>query len=92
MTLGTEEKQTMQEQIQSRLQELQNELETGQAELQKVEMRRMHLRETLLRIEGAMYALGELLTEGGGPAHQNGGASAPRQEQPTAARADEADA
>jgi len=84
--------QEMQEQIQSRLQELQNELETGQAELQKVEMRRTHLRETMLRIEGAMYALGELLTEGEGHIHHNGGASAPRQEQPVASRAEEPDA
>ena len=92
MTLATEERQTMQEQIQARLEELQNEFEKGQAELQKVELRRTHLRETILRIEGAMHALGELLTQGGEPAHQNDGASAPRQEQPTAARVDEADA
>ncbi len=92
MTLATEERQITQQQIQFRLQELQNELETGQAELQKVEMHRTHLRETMLRIEGAMYALGELLTEGGGTAHQNDGASAPRQEQADAARAEEPDA
>jgi predicted nuclease with TOPRIM domain len=52
----------MREQIQARLEELKKELETGQAELQKVEMRQTYLRETVLRIDGAIQVLEELLT------------------------------
>ena len=51
----------MREQIQARLEELKKELETGQAELQKVEMQRTYLRETVLRIDGAVQVLEELL-------------------------------
>jgi predicted nuclease with TOPRIM domain len=51
----------MREQIQARLEELKKELETGQAELQKVEMQRTYLRETVLRIDGAIQVLEELL-------------------------------
>jgi hypothetical protein len=65
----------MQEQIQARLEELKQELEMGQAELQKVELQRTYLRETMLRIEGAMHALGELLAEEQQPAGQNGSVS-----------------
>jgi chaperonin cofactor prefoldin len=54
----------MREQIQARLEELKKELETGQAELQKVEMQRTYLQETMLRISGAIQALEELLTDG----------------------------
>jgi hypothetical protein len=42
----------MREEIQARLEALKKELETGQAELQKVEMQRTYLRETVLRIGG----------------------------------------
>jgi predicted nuclease with TOPRIM domain len=59
----------MQEQIQARLEELKKELETGQAELQKVEMQRTYLHETVLRIGGAVQVLEELLTNGA-PAHK----------------------
>jgi predicted nuclease with TOPRIM domain len=51
----------MQEQIQARLEELKKELEAGQAELQKVEMQRTYLHETVLRISGAVQVLEELL-------------------------------
>lgn len=71
MTLTTGERQIMQEHVHARLEELKKELETGQAELQKVEAQRAYLRETMLRIEGAMHALGELLAEEGSP-EQNG--------------------
>jgi hypothetical protein len=54
----------MREQIQARLEELKKELESGQAELQKAEMQRTYLRETVLRIGGAVQVLEELLTEG----------------------------
>lgn len=75
MTVGNENEQSMQEQIQARLEELKEELEIGQAELQKVEMQRTYLRETMLRIEGAMHALRELLAEGQQPGGQNGSAT-----------------
>jgi predicted nuclease with TOPRIM domain len=52
---------TIREQMQARLEELKKELETGQAELQKVEMQRTYLRETVLRIDGAVQVLEELL-------------------------------
>jgi hypothetical protein len=61
----------MREQIQARLETLKRELEKGQAELQKVEMQQTYLRETVLRISGAVQALEELLAEGQ-PAEQNG--------------------
>jgi hypothetical protein len=54
----------MREQMQARLEELKKELEAGQAELQKVEMQRTYLRETVLRIGGAVQVLEELLTDG----------------------------
>jgi hypothetical protein len=60
----------MREQIQARLEALQRELEKGQAELQKVEMQRTYLHETVLRIDGARQVLEELLLEGQ-PAGQN---------------------
>jgi hypothetical protein len=52
----------MRGQIQARLEELKKELEAGQAELQKVEMQRTYLRETVLRIGGAVQVWEELLT------------------------------
>jgi predicted nuclease with TOPRIM domain len=55
---------TIRDQIQSRLEALKEELETGQAELQKVEMQRTYLHETVLRISGAVQVLEELLAEG----------------------------
>jgi predicted nuclease with TOPRIM domain len=51
----------MREQIQARLEKLKKELEAGQAELQKVELQRTYLRETVLRIGGAVQVLEELL-------------------------------
>jgi hypothetical protein len=53
----------MREQIQSRLQGLRKEFETGQAELEKAEKQLAYLRETLLRISGAVQVLEELLAE-----------------------------
>jgi hypothetical protein len=55
---------TIRDQIQARLEALKKELETGHAELQKVEMQRTYLHETVLRISGAIQVLEELLAEG----------------------------
>ena len=64
MSIATEDGQAVREQIQARLDALRKELETGQAELQKVEAQRTYLHETMLRISGAVQALEELLVEG----------------------------
>jgi hypothetical protein len=53
----------MREQIERRLEELTKELETGRAELDKVDQRRTYLREMVLRISGAKQILEELLAE-----------------------------
>jgi len=50
--------------MQTRLKELKSELEAGEAELAKVENHRTYLRETLLRISGAVQVMEELLAEG----------------------------
>jgi hypothetical protein len=51
------------EQMQARLEVLKQEFEAGEAELEKVEKQRAYLRETLLRIGGAIQVLEELLAE-----------------------------
>ncbi|MFY9269857.1 MAG: hypothetical protein WAO55_08950 [Candidatus Manganitrophaceae bacterium] len=53
----------MQEQLNSRLNALKKEFETGQAKLQEVDRQQAYLRETLLRISGAIQVLEEMLTE-----------------------------
>jgi predicted nuclease with TOPRIM domain len=49
-----------------RLEILKKELETGQAELEKLEKQRAYLQETVLRISGAVQVLEELQAEGQG--------------------------
>ena len=53
----------MQEQIQSRLEALKKELETGRDALEKVEQQRTYLQQMTLRIAGAIQVLEELLAE-----------------------------
>ena len=61
----------MREQLQKRLDELKSEFETGQARLQELEMQTSRLRETLLRISGAIQVLQETLgAEAGAEAEQ----------------------
>jgi hypothetical protein len=50
--------------MQDRLIALKRELEIGQHELEKLERQRVSLRETMLRIAGAIQVLEELLTDG----------------------------
>lgn len=67
----------MREQLQARLEELKREFETGQARLRELEVEAARLRETMLRISGAIQVLEEELSstqaaapedEGGAPA------------------------
>ncbi|MGB7926296.1 MAG: hypothetical protein WCF57_23850 [Pyrinomonadaceae bacterium] len=55
----------MREQLQTRLNELRQEFETGQSRLQELEMQETRLRETLLRISGAIQVLEETLATTG---------------------------
>lgn len=61
----------MREQLQARLEALRHEFETGHVELEKLERQRTHIRETLLRISGAIQVLDELLAADHTPT-QNG--------------------
>jgi DNA repair exonuclease SbcCD ATPase subunit len=63
LQLKTEMIFTMKEQIESRLAELRSEFEQGQKMLAEVESRRESLRQSLLRISGAIQVLEELLKE-----------------------------
>ena len=55
----------MQEQLRLRLEALKKEFEVGQTRLQETERQQALLRETLLRISGAIQVLEELLEESG---------------------------
>jgi len=56
--------------IRARLEALRRELDRGHAELEKVKIQRKYLRETLLRIDGAVQVLEELAV--GRPVEQDG--------------------
>jgi len=62
----------MREEIQARLEELKKELETGQAQLQQVDMQRTYLHETVLRISGGVQVLEELLRDGQAAGEERG--------------------
>ena len=55
------ERTVMREQLQARLEELKREFETGQARLRELEAQEARLRETMLRISGAIQVLEEEL-------------------------------
>jgi hypothetical protein len=65
----------MQEQMQIRLAQLQQEYQKGQAQLQELVRQESALRETLLRISGAIQVLEEMLDQAS--ASTNGQAAAP---------------
>lgn len=53
----------MQNNIQTRLQQLRTEYQTGQQMLQELQQKQANLEQTLLRIAGAIQVLEELLAE-----------------------------
>lgn len=55
----------MREELQNRLEVLRKEFEAGQVRLRDLEMQEARLRETLLRISGAIQVLEELLQPDG---------------------------
>jgi predicted nuclease with TOPRIM domain len=68
----------MDEQMRERLAELEKDFNLGQSRLRELEMQEAALRETLLRISGAIQVLKELLgdsaeTTGGGNSAASGG-------------------
>lgn len=65
----------MKEQLQKRLQELTDEYESGQKALAELGERQTRVRETLLRIAGAIQVLEEVLAEADG--EENGEVSQP---------------
>ena len=54
----------MREILQSRVESLKKELEAGQGRLQELEREQMYVRDTLLRISGAIQVLEEVLSDG----------------------------
>jgi prefoldin subunit 5 len=59
------------EQVEQRVSELKAEQRKGQQMLAEVEAKQAELRQTLLRISGAIQVLEELLANGAGPAQQD---------------------
>jgi hypothetical protein len=54
--------------VEDRLQQLRNEFEKGQQEMARLERRRQELRDTMLRISGAIRVLEELTAQNSQPA------------------------
>jgi len=68
----------MREQLQARLEVLKNEFEAGQARLRELERQESALRETMLRISGAIQVVQELLAsedQAEGGTHKAGASS-----------------
>lgn len=71
----------MQEQLRMRLEELKREYETGQARLRELETETQYVRETLLRISGAIQVIQEML---GQPGEKEGTETLSSEGEPTA--------
>jgi hypothetical protein len=69
LSLAAGKDRIVRDQLELRLEALKRELEAGQVELEKVEKQRTYLRETMLRISGAVQVLQELLTDGQAAGH-----------------------
>ncbi len=63
----------MKERIEQRLKELRAEFESGQRTLAELDARQMELRDTLLRVSGAIQVLEEQLTPQAGQPEAVGG-------------------
>jgi predicted nuclease with TOPRIM domain len=70
----------MQQQMQERLAALKKDFETGQSRLKELETEQTYLRETLLRISGAIQVLQEILNQEqpNRPAEANLASAAPK--------------
>ena len=88
LPLAKGEEEIMRERMQARLEVLKQEFEAGETELAKVEKQRAYLRETLLRIGGAIQVLEELLA-GEPSVEQRNGATDPGGTQRSTAPASE---
>jgi hypothetical protein len=73
----------MHDHIAARLDSLRREYETGQSMLAEIESKALDLRQTLLRIAGAIQVLEELLAET--DASPNGHLDSPAREEPASA-------
>jgi len=56
--------------MRERLQQLRNELQKGEHELARLDQRRQELRDTILRISGAIQVIEELLAQEAAPSPQ----------------------
>lgn len=65
----------MREQLRSRLEELKREFDLGQEKLRELESQETQLRQTLLRISGAIQVLEEELSKEAGGAGDGGAAA-----------------
>jgi predicted nuclease with TOPRIM domain len=70
----------MQQQLKLRLEELRTEYETGQARLRELETETQYVRETLLRISGAIQVIQEML---GQPEEKDGAETLSSEGEPT---------
>ena len=73
----TMEAMTVREQAQSRLRELQREYDRGEQQLRELVQQEAALRETLLRISGALQVLRELIAAENGENAENQEAAGP---------------
>ena len=71
MTLGTQRGKDVKERLEERLRELRQEFDNGQKKLVEIEAQANLLRETLLRIGGAIQVLEEELGRVSGDAEPN---------------------
>jgi septal ring factor EnvC (AmiA/AmiB activator) len=67
----TMEAMTVREQVQSRMRELQREYDRGEQQLRELVQQEAALRETLLRISGALQVLRELIAAENGENAEN---------------------
>lgn len=77
----------MRDQMSARLAELEQEYTLGERRLREMDLQQLQLRETLLRIEGAMHVLREMLVDDDPTIHGSSDANGTVHLERTAARA-----